>query len=411
MRDKAKKILFAILSTALCMSFSLHTIHHTQAAIDRIEITGYVFLDENDNALRDDGEPGIPGVVVSDQVAVVATDQNGAYQIVGSGGLGVVFISTPNTYTARVPFWKHIDRKSGRCQADFPLKQNQKTDSFSFIHASDPHLNEATLPRLNKFKAIAESLSPDFILMTGDLVFDAIRVNEEEARGCYELYKREIEGLSIPFWNVPGNHEIFGIERHHSLVSSSHPLYGMKMYRHYLGPDYYSFNFGGIHFVGLNTVDYHDIWYYGNIPKIQLAWLEQDLSFVPPGVPVVTFNHIPFYSAFQSILGYMDSARSSMLIEIKEKTYFRHTVNNASDALNLLKKHNYCLALAGHLHATENLSYEMGGLRIRFNQSSAILGDVSYEGMKMISGVTLYRVKDGIIDDGKFIPLDKTTEE
>ena len=37
-------------------------------------------------------------------------------------------------------------------------------------------------------------------------------------------------------WSVPGNHEIFGIERHSSLVSPAHPLYGKAMYRQRLGP-------------------------------------------------------------------------------------------------------------------------------------------------------------------------------
>lgn len=411
MRRIAKKTFLLILFAAFCMSLGKYAITHTQAATGSIAITGCVFLDKNDNALRDRGEPGIPGVVVSDQIDVVTTDAAGAYRIDSSGGLGIVFISIPNEYSSKIPFWKHIERQSDQFQANFPLKKEQKISNFSFIHASDPHLNEETLRRLDKFKAIANTLAPAFILMTGDLVFDAIRVKEAEARGYYELYKKEIERSVIPFWNVPGNHEIFAIERQHSLVSSSHPLYGMKMYRHYLGPDYYSFNFGGVHFIGLNTVDYQDIWYYGHIQKAQLTWLERDLSSIQPGTPVVTFNHIPFFSAFQSILGYMDSVRSSMLIEINGRTYFRHTVNNANDALSLLKKHNYTLALAGHLHTGEKLSYETSGSSIRFNQSSAILGGQSYGGMEMISGVTLYRVSDRVIDDGQFIPLDKTMEE
>ena len=39
-----------------------------------------------------------------------------------------------------------------------------------------------------------------------------------------------------PVWTVPGNHEIFGIERGKSKVSYAHPLYGRKMYQHYRAP-------------------------------------------------------------------------------------------------------------------------------------------------------------------------------
>jgi len=405
-KNITKKILFLILISVFGMSLGNYTIHQTQAATDSTTITGYVFLDKNDNALRDQGEPGISGVVVSDQIEVVATDQNGAYKIDSSGGLGIVFISIPNEYSSRVSFWKHIERKSDQFQADFPLKKEKKINSFSFIHASDPHLSKAVLPRFNTFKSIVSSKEPAFVLMTGDLLHDALRVSEEEARGYFELYKGEIEKFPSPVWNVPGNHEIFGIERAYSLTSSSHPLYGKKMYRLYLGPDYYSFNYGGVHFIGLNTAHYYDIWYYGYLDKTQLAWLEQDLNFVPPDMPVVIFNHIPFYSAFQSILGLIDSMRAPMLIKIDGKSYFRHMVNNASAVLKLLKKHNFALALAGHLHSQESLSYELEGMKVRFNQASAILGDISFKGMHTVSGVTHYRVVDGEIDDGEFIPID-----
>ena len=66
------------------------------------------------------------------------------------------------------------------------------------------------------------------------------------------------------------------------------------MYHHYFGPDYYSFTRGGVHFVGLNTVDIDDQRYYGHVDSLQLAWLERDLALVPADMPVVTFDHIPF---------------------------------------------------------------------------------------------------------------------
>ena len=134
-----------------------------------------------------------------------------------------------------------------------------RTNSFTFIHASDTHLSEQSLPRLTKLRSMVDSLRPAFMLVTGDLVKDALRVSEKEATSLYEMYVREIGKFSVPVWNVPGNHEIFGIERHKSFVSENHPLYGKKMYRHYLGPDFYSFSYGGIHFIGVNSVDYHDL--------------------------------------------------------------------------------------------------------------------------------------------------------
>ena len=56
---------------------------------------------------------------------------------------------------------------------------------------------------------------------------------------------------------------------------------GKRMYRHYLGPNYYSFTWGGVRFVGLDTADVDDLWYYGHLDPDQLAWLERDLTAAP----------------------------------------------------------------------------------------------------------------------------------
>ena len=59
------------------------------------------------------------------------------------------------------------------------------------------------------------------------------------------------------------------------------------------------------------------------------------------------------------------------------------------------------------MHATERIQYEMTGMKTRFNQVSAVVGNVRGAGLESVSGVTLYRVKNGEIDGGRFIPLDR----
>ena len=48
----------------------------------------------------------------------------------------------------------------------------------------------------------------------------------------------------------------------------------------------------------------------------------------------------------------------------------------------------------------------MTGVGTRFNQISAVVGNSRGAGLESISGVTLYRVKNGEIDAGRFIPLE-----
>ena len=190
----------------------------------------------------------------------------------------MVFVSTPNGYRAVGPFWRPAD--SARPLA-FALTRDRAGAELTFIHASDTHISPASLPRTQRLRALVDSIRPGLLLITGDLVRDALRVPEAEATGYYELFVKERNAFRTPVFTVPGNHENFGIERDTSHVPATHPLYGRAMYHHYLGPDYYSFTRGGVHFVGLNTVDIDDQRYYGHVDSLQLAWLERDLALVP----------------------------------------------------------------------------------------------------------------------------------
>ena len=365
-------------------------------------ISGVVFDDTNRNGTRDAGERGVAGVAVSNQDTVVTTDASGAFRLPGEG-TGVIFVSMPNAYRPVGPWWRPANSAE---PVSFALTREQSSTELTFIHASDTHISPASLARTRRLRALVDSIRPGLLLITGDLVRDALRVGEEEATGYYELFARERNAFRTPVFTVPGNHENFGIERDTSHVPATHPLYGRGMYHHYFGPDYYSFTRGGVHFVGLNTVDIDDQRYYGHVDSLQIAWLERDLALVPADMPVVTFDHIPFVTTFEGLNGYNDRPPAPSLITVRGKTVYRHTVSNAGDVLAVLRKHRYVLALGGHLHATERIEYEMTGVRTRFNQISAVVGDSRGAGLESISGVTLYRVKNGEIDAGRFIPLE-----
>ena len=366
------------------------------------ERTGSVFVDANGNGIRDAGERGLAGVAVSNQDAVSTTDASGRFHL-PRGGAGIIFISVPDGYRSLGSFWRAAADSSP--VLDFALASAPRARQFRFVHASDTHIAPASADRTRRLGALVDSLAPAFLIVTGDLVRDALRVGEAEATSYYELFVRETSAFHTPLWTVPGNHENFGIERDKSHVSTTHPLYGRGMYHKYLGPDYYSFNYGGVHFVGLNTADIEDQWYYGHVDSLQLAWLERDLGVVPASTPVVSFDHIPFVSTIEGFNGYMDGGPAPSLITVRGKTVYRHTVSNAGDVLAVLRKHRHVLALGGHFHAAEKVVYDIDGVRTRFNLAAAIVGPTNSNGLRWPSGVTLYTVRDGIIDDGTFVPL------
>jgi len=375
-------------------------------------VAGVVFDDANRNGHRDPGEEGIGGVAVSDLRDVAATGADGGYALVLAPGAAVVSVSLPDGWSAPARFWRLLERPEAgstappRATIDFPLVRRARSTTFTFLHASDTHLSEASVPRMRLLRALVEAKRPDFVILTGDLVRDALRVGEAEARGYYELLEKELALFPVPVFTVPGNHDVFGIERASSLVSPDHPMYGRALCRSYMGPEYFSFTWGGIHFVGLQSVDADDTRYYGHIDTAQLEWVRRDLAQVPDGIPVVTFNHIPLVSAVERLSGYTDDPPAPTLIRIDGRMQYRHLVSNAADLLERLGGHRLEIALGGHLHTSERIVLDTTIGRVRFHQTAAVVAPSDAAGLQFVSGATLYRAQDGRIDDGTFLPLD-----
>ena len=355
---------------------------------------GRVFVDRNANGTQDQNESGLARVAVSNQDTVVLTDASGAFQLPAPRGTAVIFVSVPDGYRSMGSFW----RKATDDLA-FALVASPAGRAFTFVHASDTHISQQTAARTRLLRAVTDSLRPDFVLVTGDLVRDALRVGEAEARGYYDLFAAERRAFRSPVYTVPGNHEIFGIETQRSNVDPAHPLFGRGMYREYFGPDYYSFTRGGVHFVALNTVDVDGQWYYGHVDSTQLAWLRRDLAAIPADMPVVTFNHIPFYMTADQVNGYDDEPPAPTLITVNGRAQFRHAVSNAADVLALLGARRPVLALGGHIHFAETL--ERAGQTVRFATAAATVGPAG----PFPSGLTLYTVREGVVDRGRFVPL------
>lgn len=363
--------------------------------------SGFVFHDLDGDGRRDPGERGLADVLVSDQEHVVRTDTEGRWSL-PPGGTGAVFVVVPRHHRATTAWWQ----RAGASLA-FGLARAPEPATVTLVHASDTHIQGPTRGRTERLRALVDSLRPDLTLITGDLVRDALRVGAAEAAGYYAMFAEEAARFRGPVHTVPGNHEVFGVERARSGVPATHPLYGRAMYRAYRGPDYYAFDAGGAHFIALNTVDVDDQWYHGHVDSLQLAWLARDLAEVPAGTPVITFNHIPFFSVSEQLQGVDTGGPAPTLITVRGRTTFRHTVDNALDVLRALDGHPYALALAGHVHLGERVHLLLGDRVLRFHQGSATVADAPVGPLRFPSGITVYRLTDGRIDDGTFVPLER----
>jgi Icc protein len=361
------------------------------------------FDDRNGNGTRDPGERPIPSVAISNQRDVATTDAAGIARV-ERGPTGIVFVSVPNGYRSVGPFWRVPALTDS--QLTFALQPAPAPRVFSFIHASDPHIEPANVDRTRRLRQLVDSIRPNFTLITGDLIRDAMSQQEPLARSYFALFDAEIRGFAKPVWTVPGNHDHFGIIRSRSHVAETHPLYDRGMYREYRGPDYYSFTYGGVHFVALNTLMTDDSAYYGRVDSLQLAWLRRDLATIAPNVPVVTFNHIPMVSAWELLAGFADMALVASIRSDHGQTKDRHTVANVMEVMGVMRGHPWVLALGGHMHAAEKLVFQTEGVLTRFEQAAAVVGRNEADNVVAPSGITFYTVRDGAIDAGRFIRLD-----
>jgi hypothetical protein len=362
-----------------------------------------VFEDQNGNGRRDPGERPLPSAVISNQQDVARTDGSGIARI-ERGPTGIVFVSIPNGYRSVGSFWRAPAPADS--QLAFALQRAPAPRTFRFVHASDPHIEPANVGRTRRLRQLVDSIRPDFTIVTGDLIRDAMSQQEPLARSYFELFDAETRGFTKPVWTVPGNHDHFGIIRSRSHVSETHPLYDRGMYRLYRGPDYYSFTYGGVHFVALNTLMPDDSAYYGRVDSLQLAWLRRDLAMIAPNVPVVTFNHIPMVSGWELLSGFADMPLVASMRRNNGVTTDRHTVANVLDVITTMRGHPWVLALGGHMHASEKLVFQTDGVLTRFEQAAAVVGGQTIQDVSIPSGITLYTVRDGSIDAGRFIFLD-----
>ena len=240
--------------------------------------------------VKDTEGKGIAGVVVSDGLNTVLTDAKGRFKIDADVDSRFLFISTPSGYissTLEGPslFYKRIDEEVKRY--DFIVRKNLKDDTnHNVIAIADPQISERNeLPELQKHSdditAYVKQMDGDYTfgLCLGDIVgWD---------HTIYPEYNEIMSGAGIDYRYVIGNHDMTNYGR--SFETS------MRNYEDMYGPAWYSFNVGKVHYIVLNDNFYvgRDYFYIGYIDERQLAWLENDLSYVPEGSRVVVSMHIP----------------------------------------------------------------------------------------------------------------------
>jgi 3',5'-cyclic AMP phosphodiesterase CpdA len=312
-------------------------------------ITGIVFNDLNKNGKPDIGEHGIMNVAVSNQLDIVLTDKNGAFSLNLIPGKAV-FVIKPAGYALplneyNIPQFSFIYNPEGSPaglnfkgldktvkipdKLYFPLYENEFRESFNVLVSGDPQMDDSTEVDYYRDDIISEMIDKDarFYMALGDIAGDNL--------GIYEDYNDVVSKLGLPAYNVSGNHD-----ENYKVKDDSNAL---STFRGVYGPEYYSFNYGKVHFVVLDDVEYSG-WdstqnnsgsYRGYIQQDQLEWFENDLNLVPDDHLVVLTMHIPILTEY---------SKSGNMNLVNRDALFR-----------ILESGPQILALSGHLHLIENL--------------------------------------------------------
>jgi outer membrane protein assembly factor BamB/predicted phosphodiesterase len=189
-----------------------------------------------------------------------------------------------------------------------------QSSPFRFAFISDTHIGSPnggaeedlrrTVADINSMKDIA------FVVITGD-------ITELGTDTELQLAKEIFDGLNVPFYIIPGNHD--------TGWSESGGLSFTKIF----GNDKFIFTHNGIHFIGCASGPYVRM-SDGHVPRDAVNWMKVQLAKIDAKSPVVFLNHYP-----------LDNG-----------------LDNWYEVVDLLKQKNTVLALCGHGHNNRTVKAE-----------------------------------------------------
>ncbi len=325
-------------------------------------VRGVVFEDRNRDSARQQGEPGVKDVAVTNGRDVALTDARGRYELPAHDNM-TVSVTKPAGFEVPLDelnfpqfYYHHLpegspDLRFGGLEPtgplptaiNFPIVRSAAEgrafdcavvgDTQTYSNRELGYLRDGVVEDI----AARGDMGECGALLLGDLMGDDLAL--------YPRFKQVMSLADVPIRAVPGNHDL-----DFDAPSADH---SKDTYRREIGPAWYSFDIGDVHFVGLDNVSYpctaedspgrsycerpqsHPR-YNGVIGEAQMTWLANDLASVPADKLVVVMTHIPLVS-------YIDQ-RSEV-----------HQTDDVAQLYALLEGRK-ALSLSGHTHTVEAMS-------------------------------------------------------
>ena len=313
---------------------------------------GVVFEDAGGTGTRGAGSKGVGGVMVSNGREVVLTDADGRWRLPVAPG-DSLFVVKPNGWMVPVdpitglPRFAYVYAPTGSPQTipfrfhgvppsgplpdsiDFLLRRQSESGRFDAVLFTDPQPESLAEVGFIRDDVVAQAVGTEsaFGITTGDLMFDDL--------SFYDRYHRIIGTIGLPWFNVPGNHDIN--------FDAPDNVHSRETFKRVFGARDYAFQHGGATFLMLDNVEYHGTdparpngagKYRGFFNARQLAFVRNVLAQVPADALVVACFHIPL----RTVVGTTPS----------------FVAENAAEFLAAISTHANSISFAGHTHTNEH---------------------------------------------------------
>lgn len=206
------------------------------------------------------------GVRISDGYQVVKTTTAGKFEIIPHSQARFLFVTVPSGYLASTAFYIPIDKSVSNYAFGMRSDNNQNSEQLDFIQITETGLYGTWVDNIKHY---AKNQRLPLILHTGDI--------------CYEdgmkFHARHLNsdrlGTTINY--AVGNHD---------LVKGK---YGEELFEDLIGPTYYSFEKGPVHFVvtPMWSGDYAPSYTRDQV----IRWLQKDLAQKDPSKALIFINH------------------------------------------------------------------------------------------------------------------------
>jgi 3',5'-cyclic AMP phosphodiesterase CpdA len=165
-----------------------------------------------------------------------------------------------------------------------------------FVQISDSHIGFHLPPNPNPLATLGAAIDkvkalpvqPAFLVHTGDIS----HLSKEEQ---WDAADQVIKTANKQVFHIPGEHDVADVDNGKAYLAR----YGKGTN----GRGWYSFDVGGVHFIGLiNVFNFQPGFKSAGLAVLgdeQLEWLEKDVAGRPSSTPIVVMAHLPLWTIYE----------------------------------------------------------------------------------------------------------------